>query len=381
MAVQRRKIAGLAGKKHGWNEMKPDIVPSLSVAKSESVLPGIQILRGVAAFLVLFHHVLEESQPLFGGAIPSRFVLLGACGVDIFFAISGFIILHTVSRKIGMPGVARDFMARRIIRIAPLYWLCSAGIVGLHALGLYAHKIFSFAIIVSSLFFMQHKNILLNVGWTLNYEMYFYVAMGLCLYFASSLRTVVAGTIITILGIFCGAWGLSDVQAADFFRNPIVIEFCFGMLVALLFKKGVLPQRRSFFVLIAATAGFIAASLWGQTDGTTAGLAQASRFWQWGLPSVLLLVPALLWNPARYTGTMKLMLLLGDASYAIYLTHPFVMVSYAKLIKTHAPHGAMAWACVPLPILVSLIIGIAVHLRVEKPMTAFLNQWWAAKRA
>ena len=120
-------------------------------------LPGIQALRGVAALAVLVHHVCEESTPLLSNKpLPPAMIRAGASGVDIFFAISGFIMLSTTFQKFGEPGAGIQFLTRRFLRIAPLYWLCTLVILGAHASGaLYHHLFVSLTSVLGSFFFVD----------------------------------------------------------------------------------------------------------------------------------------------------------------------------------------------------------------------------------
>ena len=76
------------------------------------MLSSIQVLRGIAAVMVVMFHGLGFQ--------------IGSSGVDIFFVISGFIMFHTNRNAFGLTGAAILFFKRRLLRIAPLYWLCTA---------------------------------------------------------------------------------------------------------------------------------------------------------------------------------------------------------------------------------------------------------------
>jgi exopolysaccharide production protein ExoZ len=185
-------------------------------------LPGIQILRGLAALLVLIHHVLEESQPLFGGHIPSPLVLLGASGVDIFFVISGFIMYYTNRHRFGRKDAPVDFLGRRIIRIVPLYWLCTIAVVLLQIGGLYAHKKITGTTLGLSLLFLPNANIVHGVGWTLNYEMYFYAILAIWLFGSTTPRSGIGGVVSSIPLIMALSWALPPCAARTFLPNTSI---------------------------------------------------------------------------------------------------------------------------------------------------------------
>ncbi|MFC6048351.1 acyltransferase family protein, partial [Methylobacterium hispanicum] len=85
-------------------------------------LHGIQVLRGAAALMVVLHHLRHELAALGLGADALAQLPLWA-GVDVFFAISGFIIVHATGPAYEGPGGRRRFLAHRVARVVPLYWL------------------------------------------------------------------------------------------------------------------------------------------------------------------------------------------------------------------------------------------------------------------
>ena len=156
---------------------------------------NIQYLRGVAALMVVLFHVLDSSGRL-GEAVVLPAFPAGEAGVDLFFVISGFIIWHT-SRDPGLtPG---RFMTKRIKRVVPLYWfftLAMAAIV-IVAPSLLRTTVFEPMHVIASLAFVPYLhptlhayNPLVFVGWTLNYEMAFYVAFALLVPLTPGRRTL-----------------------------------------------------------------------------------------------------------------------------------------------------------------------------------------------
>ena len=336
-------------------------------------LPGVQILRGVAACAVLVHHVLEESQPLFGGGIPARPVLLGASGVDLFFVISGFIMYYTNRGNFGKAGAPAEFFARRVIRIVPLYWVCTLFIVATTAVGLYASKTITALSLFLSLFFLPNANITLGVGWTLNYEMYFYAVFSFWLLFGTA-RSGISGVLASIPLMTLVGWSLPPSAARSFLGNPIAIEFCFGFAVGVAFARGWISPRIGWASLLVGAAGMVLGTWFGPPDGT-AGLAPEGRFLFWGLPAAVLLMSAFAVSDVS-SRVGKGLLALGDASYSIYLTHAFVMTAYARALKFQSVSSAPRLLLVLVPILASVAVGLATYRLVERPMSGFFKQWW-----
>ena len=146
-------------------------------------LQGLQVLRAVAALGVVFHHlpIFLEGKLGLTGVVPP--LLLGAAGVDLFFVISGFIMVYSSEPLFGRPHAPRVFLLRRLSRIVPLYWAATSFLLGyLLLVGVAFVRVnLPWDVILTSYAFIPFPRRdglmmpVLNVGWTLNYEMFFYL--------------------------------------------------------------------------------------------------------------------------------------------------------------------------------------------------------------
>jgi exopolysaccharide production protein ExoZ len=138
---------------------------------------------------VLFFHVERELFSARPGAFGSLFVdfaWLGQVGVDIFFVISGFIMYFVHRGDFARPGMVKRFFLRRLVRVVPTYWLLTTlTVVGLVLLpGLFNSRTTDWGWITASYLFVPWQSPAGDIsppvgpGWTLNYEMYFYVIFG-----------------------------------------------------------------------------------------------------------------------------------------------------------------------------------------------------------
>jgi peptidoglycan/LPS O-acetylase OafA/YrhL len=221
---------------------------------------------------------------------------------------------------------------------------------------------------------LPNVNIVLGIGWTLNYEMYFYALLAISLLLFSSVRAGTVAVVGSILLILALGQALPPDQVRSFLIDPIAIEFCFGFAFAAVFTSGYVSARLCWPALVFGVLGFILAAVFGPSEGT-ARLAPEIRFLFWGVPATALLVPALFADQTKtYIG--KFLLVLGDASYSLYLTHGFVMTAYAKILKSGALPNLPrpVWMCVA--VLVSLTVGFATWLLIEQPMSEGLKTWW-----
>src|SRR5229473_1548571 len=142
------------------------------------VIRPIQYLRAIAALMVVWHHSLIQVPGV------AQFIALpefGPSGVDIFFVISGFIMLVITAGKEVTPA---EFIRQRVIRVVPLYWLTTLLMLGCAVVVPTAFKTLQFspAAVAKSLLFVPYDSLsfpghawpVLVPGWTLNYEMFFY---------------------------------------------------------------------------------------------------------------------------------------------------------------------------------------------------------------
>jgi exopolysaccharide production protein ExoZ len=341
--------------------------------RNTDTIPGIQALRGLAAILVLIHHVLEESQPLFDGHIPARPVLFGACGVDLFFVISGFIMYHVNRNRFVSNAAPRDFFVRRVIRIVPLYWLCTLVIVLLHGVGLYASKVITWGSVAASLLFVPTPDIVLGVGWTLNYEMYFYALFAIWLWLGTQ-RSGVIGILVSLLLVIGASHALQPGAIQYFLANPIALEFGYGVLLGVAFDRNWLPRRVFYWALPAGLAGLALGTWYGPSIGTMA-LTPDIRFVFWGVPAAFILMAVLAAN-SRFGRAGGVLVGLGNASYSLYLTHALVMTAYASFLKTGMATGVPRAALMLMPVVVSLVIALLTYRLIEHPANEWLKARW-----
>ncbi len=335
-------------------------------AKPTEQLVGIQYLRGIAAVMVAVHHTLEESYGATNmtGRAPDWFTTLGAAGVDIFFVISGLVMLLS---SFGTEGAVRPltFLRKRFLRIFPLYWLCLLGLFLCWLAGFYQSLEPDPRFMLRNAMLWPGERLALGVSWTLSYELYFYGIFAVML-FARSRAIAVAGTLAVLCAGIVIAPLLAPSEPVRRMGDLIVLEFTLGFSVA----YGLAAFRQLRGLAWVALPGFamIAASTILSPIATTNELPMPERLLGWGLGGALVVLgfAALREAPTPFHRPLKL---IGDASYAIYLTHPFLMLGYAFALK----HVAVLRES-PQPLIAAGVVGacvlagIAVHLMVEKPM-------------
>ncbi|WP_331027176.1 acyltransferase [Sphingomonas sp.] len=336
-------------------------------APDKSRFDTIQALRFVAALLVVITHATFYAHERLIAAFPIW--PAGARGVDIFFVISGFVMWHSSRSLIGEPQGWRIFVRRRIERIVPLYWLATSlkivAMLLVPAAALHA-ELSGHAIVTSYLFIPAFNSDgalepLLGVGWTLNFEMFFYAVFAFAL-FATRRPFVLIAAVLAV----CSVGSLmiaSRTHALQFYLNDIVLEFLFGMLLARYAKGWTVPPALSVGLIIA---GFVA--LLFSLDTTA-----VPRSVLYGLPSLAIIAGAV-WLDLRAPPRIpRWVLYFGNASYALYLIHPMVApiapVALAKL------GFVLPWLSVAFSVMISLAMAAILHSLVEKPV----SRWLAAR--
>ena len=300
-------------------------------------LLSLQVLRGVAASFVVVHHVALAHMSYGGGAswiTRSGLGQLGACGVDLFFVISGFIMMYTSGTERG-PMAAKAFLVRRAQRIFPLYWTWTTLLLVLWKMKLlFTHTQYSNLYILNSyiLWPLPHGatfHPILDPGWTLTLEIFFYLVFSVTILFnsRSSLGIlVICGLFSSLLlgHLFPSASSLHYVLA-----NSLLMEFGLGILAAYLLQTiqaRKLSSLRRWLLVAALLSTGIAALLLSAHFGQP----QHLRFLVWGLPCFLILLGTAL---LRLPHTATSFIYLGDASYSIYLGHFLMVVVYATAVK------------------------------------------------
>jgi peptidoglycan/LPS O-acetylase OafA/YrhL len=312
--------------------------------------------------MVLIGHVLAEAEHYFDIALPGD-MIPWTRGVDIFFVISGFVITLSAHRFIGQPGA---FLWRRLLRVVPLYWLFTTLMVAALLLipGGAKDTILDPAQILSSYGFFPLERAdgriapVLSLGWTLNYEVFFYALAALCLALPRPLLTLTALILsLGMLGLFID---FASPQIR-FWTNPIIIEFAMGLALAQAWQRG---WHRPHWgaALSILTLGM---TLLIVLDATALPRAIAA-----GVPAMLIVAAGTLLCPhVKLPGQIW-----GDASYALYLSHRFALRAATILLLPLLPATLMGAAIYTITVCaLALATGLLTHLWIERPMMRTLT--------
>jgi peptidoglycan/LPS O-acetylase OafA/YrhL len=346
-----------------------------------AILP-IQALRALAAFMVAVHHVQPDAMVLArqaGLSFERNDWLPWMAGVDIFFVVSGFIMVHASDALFGRPGAPTLFLQRRLVRIVPLYWAATSLflMMGLLVPALLNSGAPSLGQIAASYLFWPAASTqgvvqpVYSLGWTLNYEMLFY---GL---FAAALllpRRFVVPAVTLALMTLVGSEALAGPLPlpVGFWGQPIVLEFAAGMGLALLRQRGL---RLNAALRGALVAGALLLLLLGQHLPLQAGPWRDLALH--GTAATLLVLAAVSGRPeGAPSPLMTVLARVGDASYALYLIHPFAIRGLREVFMRIGLHEPGLFVAVALA--GAVVAALVVHRLFEVPVTRGLRRWSGA---
>lgn len=332
------------------------------------MLLNVQLLRAVAAYLVVTVHL---GTLLFAAGASQKSTMAGNCGVDLFFVISGYLMVITTSEK---PTSAGDFILNRIIRVVPMYWICTLMVFLLalfvpHALVSTGASVAEF---LKSLLFIPfnkgHGRLqpILFLGWTLNYEMFFYLVFAVSLLLPRHRSAVAALLVIWAMPLL--GWLFAHVSVvARFYGDLIVLEFALGMVLALAMRRwGPLSPMAAWSVVLAGVAVLLGRYLF---------VPLGERALWSGVPAVAILCGAISLEAQGYACRSRLVQLLGASSYTLYLVHPFVIQAFVKAVPVAMVAGSPVLLTGAILLVLGLVGAVAVtlHWTVERPLTRRLR--------
>jgi len=350
---------------------------------STRALPGLQVLRALAALLVVLHHAELNVLSGFGFGREPLFNVASS-GVDIFFVISGFIMLVSSRRLFAAPGGSATFMARRLIRIVPLYWAITTVYVAGYALAPAAlGRTVSLGTIVASYFFWPFIGIdgqyhpVLVVGWTLNYEMFFYALFAIAIFLPRPWAVAFVTGALAFTIVLASFLGGSSPPLA-FWGQPIVLEFAAGIALALAYERRRFVPRPVAALAACAALAALACQIGQPIPGGW------PRLVAYGLPALVLVGGVALASPSgRDSRLPRAAIFLGDASYSLYLVHlmTLTIVRVAAIRLGLVPRTATEAALfVIASIAASVAIAIASYALFERPVTRLLRRGLEAKK-
>jgi len=319
-------------------------------------LHALQYLRAAAALAVVYSHAVIQV-----GSYEHWLPEFGGFGVDVFFVISGFIMVW-IAKPTDTP---RRFLISRVRRVVPLYWFFTLlmAVVMLALPSVFKSAVLDWQSLLTSLAFIPRDSLahpgqlwpIVAPGWSLNYEMYFYLLFALSLLLAPRFRVSGAIALLAIAFVIARLSG-SDSALVRFYGADIVFEFTFGMLLAVAYLRGFrLPSIVGAGLVVTGTVLLLVAALNPEGDA----IIRAIRL---GVPSLMVVAGCLYVRvPER-----RWAVVLGDASYALYLSHLFTLGALRLLLPPLLGDGPFAaWCFVAISLIVCTLVSVPVHFLID----------------
>ena len=333
-------------------------------------LISIQLLRAIAALSVVYVHCTHEKGYYH---LPS----FGHFGVDIFFVISGFIIAYMVSKN------TDHFLIKRIIRIVPLYLLITVAIT-LAAMDPpnLVNKTINVSDFIRSILFIPPEpenrgSPIIGQGWTLNYEMFFYAIMSLCIIFTKKYPAIACLSILALIII-----GLNLLNPANYiiayYKNSISLEFIYGIALYHFHRYANMSKislNKTAKVISLLSLAIISYGFLAFND--FAKFVSNKEYIFDGIPALILVASILfLEENIKPTRIIQFGVKLGEASYAMYLIH-FLMVNFLGkgLNKIMGANGIFAIELIKVIIAfaITIFFSIMIHRFIDSPIQNYFR--------
>ena len=340
---------------------------------------SLEMVRALAALSVVFFHTTiiftgRTGIVPFGGVFGA-----GSRGVDLFFVLSGFIIAYIHAGDIGRPGRVGRYFYSRFVRIYPNVWIVTLLALAVYLIGFggadKAGKLQPWSVGASFLLLPQQGDALVNVTWSLKYEIFFYLLFALAI-----LRRSVGLWLILLWQASVLAVYLSGRQLGwswiSFYLRPIVLEFGLGLISAWIVinraRFALLDNRRFVTAMLAlGVTVFVAAEL-VQAYVPTA-LEAVPDFLAFGVSAAFIVVSLAVIDIQRRYRVPRVLVILGGASYSIYLVH-FSTISLLAAFLTRGNRAPMNDAVFLAVALVGIFFGLLFHQGIDRPLHRFLRR-------
>jgi len=336
----------------------------------------LQVYRGIAAVLVVMVHITITSADILNQVTFFNLFRAGWSGVDYFFVLSGFIMVYVHRSAIGKKDQLKSFLVKRAVRIYPIYWIITLTVWCLFLVipGLDNNQDLSLGKVIASLLLIPQKDKpILEVGWTLIYEIYFYLLFSIAIWLKPkhSVPILSAWLLVTIL-LFRKIVKFPD----EFFLLETVfgemnLEFVLGCLAAYIVIKynNSIGKYRWILFGIANLGCVILGMLLALRN------IWLERITTFGMLAALLILAATSIDLKDSPKIPYLLIFLGDASYSIFLTHMPVITAIIKIVqKANLGKYFDGFFAPALLALFTVVFGCIFYSLIEKPLTVFLRK-------
>jgi peptidoglycan/LPS O-acetylase OafA/YrhL len=337
----------------------------------------LQVYRGIAAVLVVMIHLTKMSAERLNQVIFFNLFLVGWSGVDYFFVLSGFIMVYVHRSAIGKKDQLKSFLVKRAVRIYPIYWIITLTVWCLFLVipGFANNEDLSLGNVIASLLLIPQKDQpILEVGWTLIYEINFYLLFSIAIWLKPkhSVPLLSAWLLVTILHYRKIVKFPQDFFWLETVFGDMNLELVLGCLAAYIvikYNNNIGKYRWILFGI--ANLGYVIMlgmfAAWGKI-----GFGRIPTF---GVLAALLIIAAASIDLKDSPKIPYLLMFLGEASYSIFLTHVPVISAITKILqKANLGKYFDGFFAPALVAVFAVVFGCIFYSLIEKPLTVFLRQ-------
>ncbi len=343
-------------------------IPNQASKHRKHQIATLQAGRGLACLIIMLYHNVGNYFP-FGGNDPlTLFFRFGPSGLLFFFVLSGHIITHVHWDDLGQPRQALMYIRKRFLRIYPFYWVILSGMVALYALlpafGKPSDRDAWNIISSYSLFLPTPMTPVVPVAWTLFHEILFYSVFALCILHK---RIGLSVLIMWIAGSLLSIVDADPDFYVNFYFSRYHLMFGMGMLVCLQLRYDYFKINGFLF----AFAGCLIFAVSAMDDDYFAYLNLVAHDLLYGLGSAFAILGFVTLEQAGRLHISRPLIVMGDASYCMYLTHWPLFSLMVKIAGfSHLANYLPVEAIYGVTSVIVVLLGVALHFWLEKPSIA-----------
>jgi peptidoglycan/LPS O-acetylase OafA/YrhL len=341
----------------------------------------LQVYRGIAAILVVMVHLSQMSEKRLDQVAFFNLFQAGWSGVDYFFVLSGFIMVYVHRSAIGKKDQLKSFLVKRAVRIYPIYWIITLTVWCLFLIipSFANNHDLSLGHIIASLLLIPQKDphfkdkFILEVGWTLTYEIYFYLLFSIAIWLKPkhSVPILSGWLLVTLLHYRKIVKFPQDFFLLETVFGNMNLELVLGCLAAYIVIKYNNKIGKYRWILFGiANLGYVILVMlasWGNI-----GIGRIPTF---GVLAALLIIAATSIDLKDSPKIPDILIFLGEASYSIFLTHLPVISALTKIVQKANLGKYFDGLFAPALLAVfTVVFGCIFYSLIEKPLTVFLRK-------
>ena len=337
-------------------------------------LVWIEVARGIAASMVILLHASAHLEQELGSVSFRAALKPGSAAVDFFFVLSGFLIHYVTTRDVGNPRSIGKYLRKRILRIYPIYWAAMVVFLAMHFASSNSSAVLSPSSILREASLWPGEKgqaLIVGVGWSLSYEIFFYVLFASFLVHRGAGRAVFGAWAVAALLRVAGVFSAPSNGALDLLTSEYSLLFPIGMAVAILIRRARHPRAGTVLLLgipLFAVGWYLQSAGHLQHTGPLPRLV-------YGVCSAIVLYGLILLDYQGKSTTWRPLLILGECSYSIYLFHFVGIGVTAKAISILGLYGTTSpFLLVAMLIAGGLGAGVAAGLLVERPLVRWARR-------